>query len=224
MSSILFGISSIIDTPNIPLNYSPVRSVFSRDERFEQTKYTIESIRKYCPDAKIIILECSNYETNKEQLDYLIDNSDYFVNIWGKKELHQYIFSQSKTIGACVMYYQLINFIIENKLLFDNYFFISGRYYLTDKFDFNLYKNSKIIQYLINNINTTTVLYKLNYDYIWLFKDYLINYIDTYNNNNKYVSYEEIYTFFCESHKEDVTILSDISFNGTCSINGLKAY
>ena len=92
MTSILFGISSIIDTPNIPFNYSHIRSVFTRDERFEQTKNTINSIRKYCPDAKIFIIECSNYETNKSQLDYLKENSDYFINIWDKIELHQYIF------------------------------------------------------------------------------------------------------------------------------------
>lgn len=222
MSSILFGVSSIIDTPNIPLTYSSIRSVFSRDERFEQTKDTIKSIRKYCPEAKIFILECSNYETNKEQLDYLRDNSDYFLNIWEKKELHQYIFSVSKTLGTSIMYISLFNLIIENKLLFDNYFFMSGRYYLTDNFDFNLYKNTKIIEFKVNNIYTSTVLYKLNYNYMCLFRDYLINNIN--NNFNPNVAYEELYQFFCESHKDDVLNLLQNCAYGLISYNGEKKY
>ena len=136
MSSILFTISSIIDTPNIPFNYSHIRSVFTRDERFEQTKNTINSIRKYCPDAKIFIIECSNYETNKSQLDYLKENSDYFINIWDKIELHQYIFSISKTLGACTMFFELINYIIQNKqyffhALFNSNFFFSFSFFIT---------------------------------------------------------------------------------------------
>jgi hypothetical protein len=222
MSSILFGISSIIDTPNTPLTYSSVRSVFSRDERFEQTKDTIKSIRKYCPEAKIFIIECSNYETNKEQLDYLKENSDYFVNIWDNKDLHKYIFSISKTLGASIMYISLFNLIIENKLLFDNYFFMSGRYYLTDKFDFNLYKNTEIIQFKINDIYTSTVIYKLTYNYMYLFRDYLINNIN--NNFNANIAYEELYQFFCESHKEAVTIRLQNCVCGLISVNGEKKY
>ena len=37
-------ITSVINTPKKPLSYSKIRSVFTREERFEQTKKTIESI------------------------------------------------------------------------------------------------------------------------------------------------------------------------------------
>jgi hypothetical protein len=45
MNNLVF-ISSIINTPNIPLSYTNVRSVFSHEERFIQTKKTIETIKK----------------------------------------------------------------------------------------------------------------------------------------------------------------------------------
>ena len=31
-------ITSVINTPNTPLSYSKIRSVFTREQRFEQTK------------------------------------------------------------------------------------------------------------------------------------------------------------------------------------------
>ena len=46
-------ITSVINTPNLPLSYSKVRSVFTREERFEQTKKTVESIKKTYPIIKL---------------------------------------------------------------------------------------------------------------------------------------------------------------------------
>tara|TARA_B110000208_G_C11756952_1_gene425495 strand:+ start:1233 stop:1397 length:165 start_codon:yes stop_codon:yes gene_type:complete len=50
----LILITSIINTPNKPLSYSKIRSVFTRKERFEQTKKTIQSIKEKIPEYKII--------------------------------------------------------------------------------------------------------------------------------------------------------------------------
>ena len=52
-------ITSIIDTPNLPLSYTNCRSVFTKQQRFEQTQNTIASIREKIPDNKIILIECS---------------------------------------------------------------------------------------------------------------------------------------------------------------------
>jgi thymidylate synthase len=217
MKSILFGITSLIDIPNIPLDYSTIRSVFNRDERFEQTKITISSIREKVPEAKIIIIECSNYETNKEQLDYLKEKTDYFLNLWDNKELHQYIFGICKTLGAEIMTIELINYIINNKLLFDDYYFISGRYYLNDNFDLNLYNNKILILKCINNINNGTRLYKLNKIYLELYKNYLCD------NLNPNLSYEQIYGNFCRlQNKDDVSHFYENSVSGLVAVNGEK--
>ena len=215
MNTILFGITSVIDTPNIPLSYSTVRSIFTRDERFEQTKRTISSIKEKIPEAKIIIIECSNYETNKEELDYLRENSDYFLNLWDNQELHKYVFSIYKTIGAEIMTIELINYIINNNILFETFYCISGRYYLNDNFNLNLYYKN-IIRFKSNNLYTSTRLYSLNKKYLILYKNYLIN------NLNPNLSYEEIYGNFCDLYKNDVLDLNEDSVSGLTAVSGDK--
>ena len=54
-------ITSIINTPKTPLSYSKIRSVYTRNERFEQTKKTIESIKEKIPNHKILIVECTDF-------------------------------------------------------------------------------------------------------------------------------------------------------------------
>ncbi len=217
MTSILFIISSIIDTPNnIPYNYSSVRSVYSKNERFEQTKNTIKTIKEYCPIAKILIIECSNYETNKDELDYLNANTDYFYNIWDKKDLHKYFFGLSKTLGACIMACEFIQYIIDNNLNYDHYFIISGRYYLNNNFNFDLYKDAKLLQFRTDGIYTSSVLYKMNYHYLSLFKEYIINNLDLS------LGYEQIYDNFCNLYKNDLTLLIKDCYEGNIAVSGDK--
>jgi hypothetical protein len=73
-------ITSIIDTPNTPLSYTNTRSVFSKEERFEQTKKTILSIRNKIPNNKIFLVECS--KLTLEENNYFLSNVDYFLNIY----------------------------------------------------------------------------------------------------------------------------------------------
>ena len=64
-------ITSVINTPNTPLSYTNTRSVFSRQDRFEQTKKTIKSVREKLSNSKIIIVECSDF--NEEESKYFND-------------------------------------------------------------------------------------------------------------------------------------------------------
>jgi len=52
-------ITSIVNTPNLPLSYTKTRSVFTTEERFTQTKKTILSVKEKIPNCKILIVECS---------------------------------------------------------------------------------------------------------------------------------------------------------------------
>jgi hypothetical protein len=49
-------ITSVICIENKPLSYTNVRSIYSHQERFEQTKKTIETIREKIPNAKIFVV------------------------------------------------------------------------------------------------------------------------------------------------------------------------
>ena len=72
-------ITSIIATPNIPLSYTPTRSVFTHNERFEQTKYTIQSIKEKIPNAKIFIVECS-FLTEEQNVFFIKKNLKILFN------------------------------------------------------------------------------------------------------------------------------------------------
>jgi len=64
----LILVTSVINTPNIPLSYSNIRSVFSRQDRFEQTKKTIQSVKQKLPNNKIMIVECSDFNEEENRL------------------------------------------------------------------------------------------------------------------------------------------------------------
>ena len=82
-------ITSVINTPNVPLSYSNVRSVFTREERFKQTKKTIESIKEKIPDCRLMIVECTDF--TEEEKAYFEKECDFVLNLWDKKEVHENI-------------------------------------------------------------------------------------------------------------------------------------
>ena len=145
----LILITSVINTPNNPLSYSKTRSVFTRTERFEQTKKTIESIKEKIPNHKILLVECSDF--NETEKIYFESNCNYILNLWNDKYLHNYIFGKSKALGEGTLTIKALEYIFNNKIMFDNLFKISGRYWLSDNFDFNNFNNNSLVFKKINN-------------------------------------------------------------------------
>lgn len=71
----IFVVGSSIQTRDIPLTYSKVRTVFSSDERFRQTIFTINSIRNAFPDSRIVIVDSS--EDYRDYQSFI----QYFKNV-----------------------------------------------------------------------------------------------------------------------------------------------
>lgn len=71
----VFVVGSSIQTRTAPLTYSPVRTVFSSEERFRQTIFTINSIRNSFPDSKIVIVDSS-----QDYLEYMTTCA-FFTNV-----------------------------------------------------------------------------------------------------------------------------------------------
>lgn len=90
-------ITSIINIPNLPLSYTNIRSTYTYNQRFEQTKKTIQTIRDNIPDCKIMLVEYS--ELNDEHNTFLNDNVDYFLNLFENKTLMNDIYGKSKSLG-----------------------------------------------------------------------------------------------------------------------------
>lgn len=125
-----FFISSVT-TPwdNTPYNYS-MRSSYTPTERTLQTIKTIESIRKYCPQAQIIL--CEGGSTSSLQIARLVDKYIYA----GKYHCVRYaVAGNSKAYGEAMLTLCALPFISN----YDYIWKISGRYFLNDKFDINKY-------------------------------------------------------------------------------------
>jgi hypothetical protein len=210
-------ITSIICTPDIPLSYTSIRSVFTSNERFEQTKKTIQTVKEKIPESKIFIVECSSL--NEEQHKYFLENSDYFLNLYNNDNLKKSIYSISKALGEGTMTISAIEYIKQNNIIFDNFFKITGRYWLSENFNYNNFINNDIVVHNIYNdiYNVCTSLYKLNKLNIDDFYNFLIN--------NKYkmeqcIGYEVLFAMFLNSsNKNKVIHLNKIGVNGYISVS-----
>jgi hypothetical protein len=168
-------ITSIINIPNLPFSYTQTRSVYNRNERYEQTKNTIKSIKDKIPDSKIMLIECS--ELNEEETEYINKNVDYFFNVYGNSILEEHIFGLSKSMGENVLLLCAIDYLKNNNVEYENFYKISGRYWLTDKFNYNNYDNDKItyVHEKNNKDDIYTSFYKLNIKHMKTYTDFIIN-------------------------------------------------
>jgi hypothetical protein len=130
----VFVITSVTHTTSAPLVYSKVRSIYTTEQRYQQTLHTIESIKARCPHADIILLEASKCDDiylqgyinaiDKGVVLDLRENKDIVVNHPNKSYSEAMILS----IGA--------QYIRDNYPANVRIFKISGRYYLNDKFNY----------------------------------------------------------------------------------------
>ena len=210
-------ITSIIATPNIPLSYTPTRSVFTHNERFEQTKYTIQSIKEKIPNAKIFIVECSFL--TEEQNVFFIKNTDYFLNLINDEQNKSCIYSKSKSLGEGTMTIHAIEYINNNNIEYDNFFKITGRYWLSTNFKYDNFNNENIVCHTIdNNIhNIATSLYKLHKNNI---NDFLYFLISNIHLMNQCIGYEVLFAIYLNLPKNNTIInLDKIGVNGYISVS-----
>lgn len=208
-------ITSIINTPNLPLSYSKIRSVFSREERFLQTRNTVESIRDKLSNSKIIIVECSDF--NEEENNYFKDNCDYILNLWNKKELHDYIFGTSKSLGEGTMTIEALKYIKELKLEYQYLYKISGRYWLNENFKIENIQNNIFKRIDKDENNICTALYKIDKNIIKKLLNFLINNIE---KMKKCIGYEVLMSLFIKNI--DKKLVDIIGLSGYVTVCGSK--
>jgi hypothetical protein len=87
-------VTSVINICNKKLDYSNVRSFCDKEKRLSDTLKTIESVRKYIPDSKILLVECSDIEET-----FLRSVVDYFINLKDDEDILSKVNSESKSKG-----------------------------------------------------------------------------------------------------------------------------
>jgi len=171
---VLFIIGSTIVTDNTkPLSYSNVRSIFSAEERFKQTLYSIESIKTRLPNAYVMIAD--NSETFPDTyMDMLKTKANHVYRCYSPETTSSIY--KAKGEAGCLL--SALEEVKRLKLSYDYMFKLSGRYYLTDRFDLNNYLNGqdKVGFFKPQNLSiVSTVLYCIPYQMIATFQSWLNN-------------------------------------------------
>lgn len=208
-------ITSVICTTNMPLSYTNNRSVYSHEERFEQTKKTIKSIKEKIPNSKIFLVECS--VLNIEQSDYLIQKCDFFLNLYTNELIRDCTTSVSKSLGEGVMTLFALKYIIDNNIVFDNLIKISGRYWLSNNFDYTNFNNNDItIKYIENDKNNVfTALYKLPKQSVINYKTFLEGRL---NDMKNCIGYEILFGIFIKTETKVIKNIDPIGLEGYVSV------
>lgn len=162
---VLVCITSVIKTINKPLSYSNVRSIYSVEERIEQTKKSIESVRKYLPFATIVLIEGSKIDKEiceKFDVDYI-----HFVN-------DEDINGPYKGAGECKLLLSYLESDHHKSLNYDHFFKLSGRYILNENFNKDEFvktdRNTNVV-YKTHENQISTILFKVGKNNINNFKD-----------------------------------------------------
>jgi len=157
-------ITSVINISKEPLSYSGTRSIYSPEERFNQTIKTIESLKKI-NNTEILFIESTNI--TKEMENFLKSKVTYFLNI---DETTSKSNSPHKASAESSQIYEGLKNVDISK--YENIFKISGRYWLTDEFDFKLFDNESNVFYESKNNSEAiaTAFYKVNKDYFDLYQ------------------------------------------------------
>ena len=121
-------------------------SAYNRNERFLQTKKTIDTIKEKIPNNFIILIE-KTLLTQTEN-DYFNSNCNIIINESTNQAFINNINHPNKSFGERCYLLKSIEYINANMHMFmhvQNVFKVSGRYYLDNNFDYNNYNNDKIV-------------------------------------------------------------------------------
>jgi hypothetical protein len=164
----LVVITSKIHCSNNKFTYSNTRSIYSSEQRLNDTLKTIESIRRYIPNSKILLIDNSlftpsEYETLNKALDIFlhrnsISDIDFYTNI-----------CSYKAFGEISQIIQINKFILLNNINFKNMFKISGRYLVNENFNIDSYKVNKNVMKKAVEVKADnyyyTSFYKIYYEH-----------------------------------------------------------
>jgi hypothetical protein len=201
MSDIVL-ITSVIHTGVMPWSYAKDRSVFSPEERFRQTLETIESVRKFLPEAGILLVECSPLTEDETQL--FQSRVDFFINVYENEEIRNAcLYTKSKGIGEAMKTRFAIDYIVNKGIGFRRLFKLSGRYLLTQDFQEKLFAldtftfKKRIDEKYPQVVSNYTVLFSTPFHLLGTLY-HALNLVIEFYKQNEPIGYEELLPLLCE--------------------------
>jgi hypothetical protein len=188
-------VSSKIIVSNNKFDYSTSRSIYTTDERYKQTLKTIESIRHYIPNSYVILFDNSDFD--ETQYGLLNCKCDLFLNVCNDIEIYEYTNNKLyKLYGELAQTAYVLKYIRENlgHLKFDNFFKISGRYWINESFNYSDYINDNNIFKRKPDVTDRryyyTSFYKISNKNFRSFVDLIIGMFNDSKNHNEFDGYD----------------------------------
>lgn len=215
--------------------------VYKPAERLAQTIYTVESIRKFVPDAKIVIMEVTGVPISQEQSDILSSVCDVFLDFTDEKEV-QTLYASTDNWDVVKNGTEIMCFGRALKLLQEDGEFddvsrihkLSGRYLINEKFDLSVYEKypDRIIIGKKHSSQFSVEVTKQSWQYmarLWSWPTSLTDriikvYDDSLSeffglvNHGGYTDIEHVLAKFLP--QEHVTEIDQIGVEGTIAPNG----
>lgn len=149
-----FIVTSAIEVDNnYPLTYSKTRSIFSNEERFRHTIYTINCLDHIADDeTTIFLLDTSeNYESYQGILGYqknliFVPVKEWFPDVYQLARTHP-----NKTYCETLMIISFFKRFEKELEAFDFFFKLSGRYFLDSGFDIKMFNESNIDKFFFKH-------------------------------------------------------------------------
>ena len=189
-------ITSKIYVSSTPFSYIKTRSIYTKDERFNDTFDTIRSIRQYIPNSFIILYDNSHF-TNTEYHE-IKNVVDCFINIHNDETVnHLTNNSIHKVFGEISHTYKMLEYLntFYKCMRIKNIFKITGRYVIDNRFKYAQYDTEDTIfkrnQDVTDRAYYYTCFYKIGYAQIDFYKEIIEEvYEDIRNNNYEYEEWE----------------------------------
>ncbi len=133
--------SKIVVSEN-PFSYTPIRSIYSVEERYEQTLETIRSVRRHLPGSHLLFVDNSVLpEAMRENLRGLVET---FLNPADDADLRQDTdVTPTKALGELAHLRYATQALDGLGLEWSQLFKLCGRYVLSDVFDYSLFNNER---------------------------------------------------------------------------------
>ena len=217
-------ITSKIITSNNPFSYTNKRSIYSSEERFEQTLETIESIKKYIPNYFIVLFDNSFFNQRTESI--LKKNVDLLINIKDDEVLNYYTnnypFKAFSDIYQQIQFYETFMKYIEI-LKIKNFFKISGRYFINKHFNYNSFNNDKNIFKKNKDVKDRkyyyTCFFKLNKN---ILNEYFENLKNLFNNKDKFMNPgDDCEVIIPETINEKITLVENLGITQRIAVESI---
>jgi hypothetical protein len=200
----VFIITSVINVGNVPWSYTPNRSVFTSEERFQQTLDTISSIRTYSPRSRIILVEASKLDNDK--LTTLREKCDDVYYLGEDEEAQRNcIVSRAKGLGDAWLLYKGILYCEYHSIQVKNIFKLCGRYKLNDNFNReNISNDIPTFNTPVNGDTHSTIFFSVPYSMKYTLIESLLKAIHFFENDNSMCIEVFLPRFFPTKHVIDV--------------------